>query len=126
MLWGLFKKFLFFVAITVGIAWTIATFAPKTFEENTVQRCATNRGIGLCAGKVLEKGTSIGWLGRMNNTVKTPVFSETGRLVFTARPDTQAHNIIIKKLPLDDGNVDLYGYTLRDIKQGEELIKPHI
>ncbi len=125
MLWGLFKKVVFFAAIVIGLVWTLSIFVPKVSDDKNIQPCTTGKGVGLCAGKNLEKYTSIGFVGRVNKDGATPVYSDTGKLLFTSK-NNQSNNIVYKKLRLEDGSVDLYAYTMRDIKQGEELSKPEM
>jgi len=117
MIWGLFKKLMFFVILLVGLSWGIMTFSPKTFEENTVQRCITDNGIGLCAGKSLPKGYSIGLIGKMNQDIKSPIWNETGKLLSGG----SSGNIVLKELPIEEGRVDIYGYTTKAISEGDRL-----
>ena len=120
MIWGLFKKFIFFFMLMVGLSWAIHTFSPKTFEENTVQKCIKDTGVGLCAGKPLPKGFSIGLVGKMNKSIKVPVWTETGELLFTK--EGAPANVTLKELPLEDGRIDIYGYTTKPISNGDQLV----
>ncbi len=120
MLWYLFKKIVFIVLMCVGISYAIIHFAPKSFEENTIKRCASDRkGIGACAGKDINKGDSIGFIMRTTKEDQVITRSEYGSLL--SKTNKQA-NISLVPLFLDDGYIDLYGYAIRNISEGEELL----
>lgn len=117
MLWSLVKKMLFLVILTTGIAAALVHFSPKTFEDNTVQRCSSStHGLGLCASKFLAKGSTIGFLGRVQNSKVQ--YSTLGDKIHQTETNT---NVQTMPLFVDKGITDFYGYTTRNIEEGEEL-----
>ena len=120
MLWYLFKRVVFIALICVGISYGIIHFAPKSFEENTIKRCASNsKGIGACAGKDINSGESIGFIMRTNKTQDVLNKSEYGKLL--SKTNKQS-NITLAPLFLENGYIDIYGYATRNISEGEELL----
>ena len=122
MLWNLCKKLFLFMLIGMGVAAALFHFSPKTFNDKVVERCSTKTsGMGLCAGKKLSKGSTIGLVVRIDANKNKPESTEYGSLIRQSKDQT---NITLQPLYINDKMVDFYGYTTRDIDEGEEIIRP--
>jgi hypothetical protein len=120
MIWNFIKKILLFALIGMSIAAALIHFSPKSFNDKLVERCSSaSSGMGLCAGKKLPKGSSIGMLLRIEKT-QQPKYTNYGSLI---KKSLEHKNVELIPLYINDSVTDFYAYTTRDIEEGEEFIR---
>ncbi len=111
-----FKWLLYMILILILMNFMIQFFAPQFFENNKLRKCSSSIHMrGLCANQDLKKGTSIGLLASIQSETE---FEDTefGGLL------NHSDNNNIELYPLEYGSrLDIYGYTKKDIDEGEEL-----
>ena len=121
MLWGLFKRLVFYAMIIFLVTTAMTYFAPKAFEDNTLKRCSSkDHGFGICAGRTLEKGDSIGLIFTKGKEGQVK-YTEVGQSINKAGKSGVEANMMLQPLFLEDGRVDMYGYAMRGIEEGEEV-----
>lgn len=115
--WDSLKFILILGIITFTLVYTAINITPQCFDHNTCYKCASSiHDKGLCAGKNIENGESIGHMCRLYSGVDYKD-SEQGKLI------NHSNKGNIDFLPLyKDKYIDIYGYANKDIDKDCELI----